>query len=151
MVKRPDAPNPGTAEADSGLQTIIPAKIGLAEESKGDMVPLHLVDTFISLRVGQMKAEMQREFAGQLDKIDALPTKWQLIAGGASAVVITVGLLFGILSYFGDRQDSAIDRSATLSEAITRVDGRLERIEEQSDGQSSRDEIRPSPRGHDRP
>ena len=90
------------------------------------MVPYELIGPIIEAKVGQMKAEFERDFQAQLGKIDNLPTKWQLIAGAASGVVITIGLLFGVLAYFGDRQDNSIERSATISQSLTRIEGKIE-------------------------
>lgn len=81
-----------------------------------------------------MKGEVERDFASQMVKIDNLPTKWQLIAGGASAIIVTVGLLFSVLSYFGDRQDTSVERSATLTEAVTEIRTEIKDMREAQDG-----------------
>ena len=126
MAKRPtnagesDPPKPDTKRP-------IPINLGVTPERMGPMVPYELIGPLIEEKVGQMKAEVERSFSEQLSKIDSLPTKWQMIAGAASGVVIMLGLLFGILAYFGDRQDNAIERSATISQSLTRIEGKVDK------------------------
>lgn len=137
---------PGSKTATENVQDILPG-VGRVDGSQGFMVPFELIAPLIDAKVGQVKGEMERDFADRLAQIDELPTKWQLIAGGASAVVVTIGLLFGLLAYFGDRQDTAVERSTVLTEAVTEIQNELE---DMRDEQSQR-EIRRSTESDDRP
>lgn len=118
----------GGATKPQPLGDVLPANpIGYQPESRGAMVPYDYVGPLIEAKVGQMKAEIDRDFQAKLGKIDDLPTKWQLAAGALSAILVTMGLLFAILSYFGDRQDTTVDRAATLTKALTRIEEKLDR------------------------
>lgn len=134
-----------TQEKARPLQEVYPP-IGVAPNSLGDLAT---TDAFIQARVGQMKAELERDFDKRMAKIDDLPTKWQLIAGASSGVIITLGLLFTLLSYFGDRQDTSVDRAATISDQLGDLGRQFESIEEKVDEQERRDQIRPAPKGND--
>lgn len=116
----------GTDESAKPLRGEILPELGTSEGAKGPLVPFEYIGPIIDARVGQMKAEVERDFATKLAKIDQLPTKWQLIAGAATSILAVIGLLFALLSYFGDRQDSAIDRSGALGGQLGRIENMLD-------------------------
>lgn len=107
-----------------------PSRIGEAYPEKELLVPASQVGPLVDAAVGRVKAEMERDFKEQLGKIDDLPTRWQLFGMLASAIVVGTGALFGIMSYFGDRQDSAVERSAALAAGLQRIESQL-RAEQQ--------------------
>ncbi|WP_435203924.1 hypothetical protein [Qipengyuania sp. 902] len=95
------------------------------------LIPASQVAPLVEAQVGRMKAEVRSEFEDRLSKIDHLPSLTQMVITNIVTIVGAVGLFFAVASYFGDRQDTAIDRSSSIS-------GSLSRIEEKIDGNDER-------------
>lgn len=132
---------PGTPPNDDG-----PSEGGAVPEGSvgsymalDSLIPASQLAPLVEAQVGKMKAEVKSEFEDRLAKIDHLPSLTQMVITNIVTIAGAVGLFFAVASHFGDRQDSAIERSSTIAGGLSRIESKLDdnvaRIEELEDAE----------------
>lgn len=93
---------------------------------------LDYVDTKIALAKREIMTELDTRISELDAKLSGLPstsTIWKAAGAVVGGMLTTVGLLFGILSWTGDRVDGAISASETYNNQI--VESRMADLEQE--------------------
>ncbi|MFW2446006.1 MAG: hypothetical protein ACN4E6_01650 [Qipengyuania pacifica] len=90
------------------------------------LIPASQLAPIVQAEVGRAKAEVRSEFEDRLAKIDDLPSLTQMIVANIVTIAGAAGLLFAIAAYFGDRQDTAIERSGSIAGSLSRIEGKID-------------------------
>ncbi|MGB0507118.1 MAG: hypothetical protein ACPGGK_13060 [Pikeienuella sp.] len=82
-------------------------------------------------RVASAESKAESELATALAKLDGLPKFWPLVGTIILALVSAIGLIFGILSFAGERFDGGLSASSIVDEVEDRqrvMDARQDEI-----------------------
>jgi len=107
MARSPASATIGAGGGGGGPQ---PSNVGPGS----GMVPLDQAYAYIDLKVDKMKAELKTELHSEVSR---LPKRWEFFG----AIVTGLIAAFGIFSVMGDRIETAVDRSSSLTSAIEKI------------------------------
>ena len=90
-------------------------------ETHPDRMVLEYVDTKIDLAKREIMTELDKRIGDIETQLGGLPstsTIWKATGTAVGGMVTAVGLLFGILSWTGDRVDGAVSASESFNDQI---------------------------------
>ncbi len=138
-----DKKKPGSPPNDDGPLEggAVPEGAVGAYMAHDSLIPASQVAPLVEAEVGRMKAEVRSEFEDRLAKIDHLPSLTQMVITNIVTIAGAVGLFFAVASYFGDRQDTAIDRASSISGSLSRIEAKIDDNDKRIEGLEADAEI----------
>ncbi len=104
---------------------------GASSDSTDLATILRIVHTVMDARIGEVKAEFKAELESKLshieNRLDGLPGTATLVGTVVGSIAVALALVFSLLSWSGDRSDTAWERSATMATTLSNLAAQTDR------------------------